>query len=87
MPRKETCAESRADNVARRLFESLLQSGKKRGFAVTQTRTLPFWLRRPEIFTSSVAVGADAATALVSAAAPIAEANIRAAHFVPKSEI
>jgi hypothetical protein len=47
MPVKDTFAASRADTLVLKLLGSLPQSGKKRGLAVTQTRTLPFVLRRP----------------------------------------
>ena len=47
MPVKDTFAASRADILVFKPLGSLPQSGKKRGFAVTQTSTLPFVLRKP----------------------------------------
>lgn len=47
IPVKDTFAASRADILVFKPFGSLPQSGKKRGFAVTQTRTFPFVLRKP----------------------------------------
>lgn len=87
IPEKDIFAASRADILVFKPFGSLPQSGKKRGFAVTQTRTLPFVLRRPEMFISIVAVAGAASTAPLKVAIPMAETKVSAAHFIPKPEI
>ncbi len=87
IPVKDTFAASRAGMLALKPFGSLPQSGKKRGFAVMQARTLPFVLRKPEMFISIVEVAGAASTAPLKVAIPMAETKVSAAHFIPKPEI